>query len=58
MNRLRAQAGPSLVEVRYVAKKFLERYLAFNSLTIERDLAEAWDPHDHAEAGAARHSRR
>lgn len=43
MGRLREQLAPTTAEVRYVAKHFLGRYLAFNSLTIESDLAEAWN---------------
>lgn len=34
---------PSDVEARYVARQFLQRYIAFNSLTVESDLAEAWN---------------
>src|SRR6185295_9081002 len=41
--RLHDLEGPSEVEARYVAKEFLRRYLAFNSLTIESDLAAAWN---------------
>lgn len=43
VGRLREQIGPAEVEVRYVAKEFLKRYIAFNSLTIESDWAEAWN---------------
>jgi hypothetical protein len=43
VGRLREQVAPAPAEVRYVAKHFLERYLAFNSLTVESDLAEAWN---------------
>jgi hypothetical protein len=43
VGRLREQLAPTTAEVRYVAKHFLGRYLAFNSLTIESDLAEAWN---------------
>lgn len=43
VGRLREQAAPSDAEVRYVAKEFLKRYVAFNSLTIESDLADAWN---------------
>jgi hypothetical protein len=43
VGRLREQLAPTTAEVRYVAKHFLGRYLAFNSLTIESDLAKAWN---------------
>jgi hypothetical protein len=43
VGRLREQLAPTTAEVRYVAKHFIGRYLAFNSLTIESDLAEAWN---------------
>lgn len=43
VGRLREQAAPGDPEVRHVARRFLERYLAFNSLSIEADLAEAWN---------------
>jgi hypothetical protein len=43
VGRLREQLAPTTAEVRYVAKHFLGRYLAFNSLTVESDLAEAWN---------------
>jgi len=43
VGRLRETASPSPAEVRYLAKEFLKRYVAFNSLTIEADLAEAWN---------------
>ena len=43
VGRLRDQVAPSQAEVRYVAKEFLQRYIAFNSLTVERDLADAWN---------------
>lgn len=43
VGRMREQMAPSDPEVRYVAKEFLKRYLAFNSLTIASDLAEAWN---------------
>src|SRR5688500_12038332 len=33
VGRLREQAAPAEAEVRYVAKEFLKRYVAFNSLT-------------------------
>jgi hypothetical protein len=39
---LHEQVAPSEVEVRYVGKEFLKRYIAFNSLTIESDFADAW----------------
>jgi hypothetical protein len=35
--------APSEVEARYVARQFLQHYIAFNSLTVESDLAEAWN---------------
>jgi hypothetical protein len=41
--RLREGAAPTEPEVRYVAKKFLGHYAAMNSLTIESDLADAWN---------------
>jgi hypothetical protein len=40
---LRGQSAPSDVEVRHIAKEFLKRYLAPNSLTIEADLADAFN---------------
>ena len=43
VGHLRDQLAPANAEVRYVAKHFLSRYLAFNSLTVESDLAEAWN---------------
>lgn len=43
IGRIRESAAPSEAEVRYVAKAFLARYTAVNSLTIENDLAEAWN---------------
>jgi len=43
VGRLREQAEPTDGEARYVAKAFLQRYIAFNSLTVESDLAEAWN---------------
>jgi hypothetical protein len=43
VGRLRAEVAPSPAEVHYVATRFLSHYLAFNSLTIESDLAEAWN---------------
>jgi hypothetical protein len=43
MGRLREQLAPTEPEVRYVARHFLARYVAFNSLTIESDLADAWN---------------
>jgi hypothetical protein len=43
VGRLREHLGPADVEVRYVAKEFLKRYIALNSLTIESDWAEAWN---------------
>lgn len=43
VGRLREQTAPSTAEVRYLAKEFLQRYIAFNSLTVERDLADAWN---------------
>jgi hypothetical protein len=43
VGRLREQLAPSPAEVRYVAKEFFKRYIAMNSLTIESDLADAWN---------------
>jgi hypothetical protein len=43
LGRVREQAAPQEVEVRYVAKEFAQRFIAFNSLTIQSDLAEAWN---------------
>jgi hypothetical protein len=43
VGRLSEQLAPSPAEVRYVARQFLRRYIGFNSLTIERDLADAWN---------------
>jgi type IV secretory pathway TrbF-like protein len=43
MGRLRESAAPTEPEVRYVAKQFLGHYAAMNSLTIESDLADAWN---------------
>ena len=43
VGRLREQAAPGEAEVRYIAKEFLKRFVAFNSLTIESDLADAWN---------------
>ena len=43
VGRLRERLAPTPAEIRYVARRFLERYVAFNSLTIERDLADAWN---------------
>jgi type IV secretory pathway TrbF-like protein len=43
IGRLRESAAPSDAEVRYVAKTFVSHYAAVNSLTIESDLAEAWN---------------
>jgi hypothetical protein len=43
VGRLRSHAAPGDAEVRFVAKEYLRRWLAFNSLTIESDLAEAWE---------------
>jgi hypothetical protein len=43
LGRLRESSAPADAEVRYVAKRFLERYASLNSLTIERDLADAWN---------------
>ncbi len=43
VGRLRETAAPTDAEVRFVAKEFLNRYAALNSLTIESDLAEAWN---------------
>jgi len=41
--RLRAGDGPAEVEARYVARTFVEKFLGFNSLSIESDLSEAWN---------------
>jgi len=41
--RLGDAETPLDVEARYVAKKFLKHAMAFHSLTIESDLAEAWN---------------
>lgn len=41
--RLSGADVPRDVEARYVAKRFLQHAVAANSLTIERDLAEAWN---------------
>jgi hypothetical protein len=41
VGRVRALAAPTDAEVRFVAKEFVRRSLAWNSLTIESDLAEA-----------------
>ncbi len=43
IGRLRENAAPTEPEVRYVAKQFLGHYAAVNSLTIESDLADAWN---------------
>ncbi len=43
VGRLRERTAPSEAEVRAVAKQFLQRTAAPNSLTIESDLAEAWN---------------
>src|SRR5215470_8664680 len=43
IGRLREEGAPSEPEVRYVARQFLTHYAAMNSLTIESDLAEAWN---------------
>jgi len=43
IGRLRENAAPTEPEVRYVARQFLGHYAALNSLTIESDLAEAWN---------------
>src|SRR5262249_11513985 len=43
IGHLRERVAPSPAEVRYVAKQFLRRYLAYNSLTIQSDLADAWN---------------
>jgi hypothetical protein len=43
VGRLRQQgAAPSEPEVRYVAREFLARYIALNSLTIDSDYRQAW----------------
>jgi hypothetical protein len=41
--RLRDGEAPTEPEVRYVARQFLGHYAAMNSLTIESDLADAWN---------------
>jgi hypothetical protein len=41
--RLGGAELPHDVEVRYVARRFVEHTLAFHSLTIQADLAEAWN---------------
>lgn len=43
IGRARESAAPTEPEVRYVAKQFLGHYAAMNSLTIESDLADAWN---------------
>ena len=43
IGRLRENAAPTEPEVRHVAKQFLGHFVAVNSLTIESDLAEAWN---------------
>lgn len=43
VGRLREDAAPGEAEVRFVARTFLDRYVAFNSLTIESDMADAWN---------------
>jgi hypothetical protein len=43
IGRLRESAAPTDAEVRFVAKQFLGRHAALNSLTIESDMAEAWN---------------
>jgi type IV secretory pathway TrbF-like protein len=43
VGRLRESSVPTEPEVRYVAKQFLTHYAAMNSLTIESDLADAWN---------------
>ena len=43
VGRLREQLVPSSAEVRFVAKDFLKHYLALSSLTLESDLASAWN---------------
>lgn len=40
---LRDQDAPSTVEVRWVAQEFLSRSIGYNSLTVERDLAAAFN---------------
>ncbi len=41
--RLNEHAAPAPVEAVYVAREFLQRFIAFNSLTVEADLAQAWN---------------
>ncbi len=43
LGRAYESAAPTEPEVRYVARHFLVHYAALNSLTIESDLAEAWN---------------
>src|SRR5687767_11483197 len=43
VGRLRESSAPTEAEVRFVAKQFLQRFTAANSLTIEADLADAWN---------------
>jgi type IV secretory pathway TrbF-like protein len=43
VGRLRERSAPTEAEVRFVAKHFLQRFTAANSLTIETDLADAWN---------------
>jgi hypothetical protein len=43
VGRLRENSSPTDAEVRFVARHFLDRFTAANSLTIESDLAQAWN---------------
>ena len=43
LGRVRENAAPTDAEVRHVAKQFLSHYAAWNSLTVESDLAAAWN---------------
>jgi hypothetical protein len=43
VGRVRDLAAPAKPELVYLAKEFLKRYVAFNSATIESDLADAWN---------------
>jgi hypothetical protein len=43
VGRLRESSAPTDAEVRFVAKHFLQRFTAMNSLTVETDLADAWN---------------
>ncbi len=43
VGRVRERTAPTEPEVRYVARQFLVHYAAVNSLTVESDLADAWN---------------